>query len=192
MRVPVQWAKENLMAKKSDKKPTFSGSKRLSSDDISDVLHARMIERMQELSRGDDRYLTLDMYSGEFVQLPSIEEKRKPRAERDSPSAERIDVLIANLELIQTSLRTKTQQLLQELSGKEYDTLEAKREVVSKINRLLSAADARIECPNCGEPASLRCAVTGNAKDGAFQFEHHRPKTVHGAKTRFPEDLRLS
>lgn len=98
----------------------------------------------------------------------------------------------AHVEELQLKMRSRIEDILSSLGGQKFPSIKAKKAVATKINGLLNFAGARIECPKCGDPAIIRCYAVGNAKDGAFQFEHFEPiQTRHGGSVNFPGNLRV-
>ncbi len=85
-------------------------------------------------------------------------------------------------------LRERLQSFLEESEGTLFDTLDAKRQFTSTFNALLGRLGLRVECPTCGNPATLRAGMAGNAKAGVFRFEHvkARKTTHHHGRTRLP------
>jgi hypothetical protein len=77
---------------------------------------------------------------------------------------------------------------LRSLEGLKFPTLEENQKLVAAIHRLLDENGLRLQCPNCGEPAILRCLKAGNSPAGSFLFDHrvNGRRTMHGGKGDLP------
>lgn len=67
-------------------------------------------------------------------------------------------------------------------------SLDANREFASVLQRLLTAVGARLCCPSCGYPGTLRVRQ-GNTQTGAFEFRHGQRAAPHdtcGGQTTIP------
>lgn len=117
---------------------------------------------------------------------PINREKRQPPAEELT-----LDTLCHRVESMQVGLRSQIEAVLQGLSGREFDSLEAKKEVAERINWLLRSADAKLECPKCGDPVYLQASRSGGARNGAFRFSHGGGR-YHAGEVTFPENLQLA
>ncbi len=77
---------------------------------------------------------------------------------------------------------------LQQFRGWSFPTLADNQSLAKMIHQLLDSHGLRVECPECGNPAILRCLRAGNAKNGAFVFDHYLSsgRTFHGGPTTLP------
>ncbi|GMU82449.1 MAG: hypothetical protein AMXMBFR47_23200 [Planctomycetota bacterium] len=60
-----------------------------------------------------------------------------------------------------------------------------RRQFTLSLRDELNALELRVQCPKCSEPATLRFAPIGNAREGAFFFEHAM-KVYHAVSTTPP------
>lgn len=83
------------------------------------------------------------------------------------------------------------QQLLDQLSGHQFNDLTENKRVAAAIQELLAYLNRRILCPRpaCNKESSLVCNAAGGAKHGTFGLRHQRGKTrtVHTASTVLPQ-----
>lgn len=77
---------------------------------------------------------------------------------------------------------------LQKLEGQKFESLEENQKLAAAIHRLLEENGLRLQCPNCGEPAILRCLKAGNSPAGSFLFDHrvNGRRTMHGGRGGLP------
>ncbi len=89
---------------------------------------------------------------------------------------------------IQKQIRTHIEESLQQLEGRNFGSLQANQSIAKQVHALLDGKGLRVECPECGSAAILRCQKAGNAKTGAFMFDHYLDsgRTFHGGQTTFP------
>jgi hypothetical protein len=103
-----------------------------------------------------------------------------------------LDAVETQVSAHQEAVAYRIQVILDAHANAPFRSLEAKRQFAVRIQRLLNLCESRIECPKCGEPAALRCSVVGNAKQGAFLFEHTTPKrALHGGTANLPAGLKI-
>ena len=126
-----------------------------------------------------------------FMRRPDILVLAPPIGVTEKPSAsgpEQLERLTEEVDRVQMQLRARISEILTALSGQDFETLEAKQEIVAKINRLLSAAGTpKLVCPTCDEPGLLRAeAVTKNV-GGLFRFRHTTGKKGNHSSVRFPD-----
>lgn len=86
-------------------------------------------------------------------------------------------------------LRGEIEASLRDLAGQNFGTLRDNQQVVKQVHSLLESVALRVKCPECGEAAILRCQKAGNAKTGAFMYDHYLDsgRTFHGGQTTFPK-----
>jgi hypothetical protein len=77
---------------------------------------------------------------------------------------------------------------LARLEGRSFGSLAENQRFAAELQQLLNALGLRVQCPTCGQPARIRCASSGRAKSGAFQFNHAGGQKVtnHGGSTKLP------
>lgn len=78
---------------------------------------------------------------------------------------------------------------LQMFSGWNFGSLKDNQSFAREVHQLLESHGLRVQCPECGSPAILRCQNAGNSKTGVFLFDHYLDKgrTFHGGPTTVPE-----
>jgi len=94
----------------------------------------------------------------------------------------------ANLQLIrlqqqlnrlQRSIRLSIEGEFASLVGQSFQSLEANEAVTGMIQQLLDAHGLRVQCPECGHPAILRCSPRPGVAHGVFVLDH----TIEGRRT---------
>ncbi len=101
---------------------------------------------------------------------------------------EQLTQLTGDVESIQQQIRRTLEARLQQFSGWSFQSLAENQEFAKQIHQILDSHGLRVECPECGNPAILRCLRAGNAKHGAFVFDHYLDsgRTFHGGPTTVP------
>lgn len=96
--------------------------------------------------------------------------------------------LTSDVEAVQQQIRRTLEQRLQQFSGWSFTSLGENQEFAKLVHQLLEGHGLRVECLECGNPAILRCLRAGNAKHGAFVFDHYLDsgRTFHGGATTVP------
>lgn len=94
----------------------------------------------------------------------------------------------AGIELHQRAIQRGIEGTVRSLAGVNCGSFEANRALAKSVQELLAENGLRVACPECGEPAILRCQRAGNSKTGAFQFDHvlSGRRTFHGGSSSFP------
>ena len=150
-----------------------------------------MRELRDELSRqwSATSPVSLDR-SGRFIhQLPS-KTQAHPRA---SQSAEKSIATLVELASILDTTRSETirriELQLASLEGSRLDSLLANQWLAKSIHQLLDSHGFRVSCPECGEPAIMRCLAVGNSTSGSFVFDHYLAggRTFHGGRGAVPK-----
>ena len=92
------------------------------------------------------------------------------------------------VEEIQNRIRDQIEQTINLFAGQNFGSLAANQAVAKQVHSLLESKGLRVKCPECGAAAILRCQKAGNAKHGAFMFDHYLDsgRTFHGGQTVFP------
>ncbi|QDV67730.1 hypothetical protein Poly24_14340 [Rosistilla carotiformis] len=103
-------------------------------------------------------------------------------------ATDRLAELADQLTGLQQSMRHAIDQTLGQLRGASFGSLEANQQFARVIQELLDTHGLRVECPECGTPAILRCSKNPRARDGVFVFDHSLAgrRTFHGGYTTLP------
>lgn len=108
------------------------------------------------------------------------------------PSVERaneqLESLSGEVRELQQQIRQRFDQRLQHFEGWAFASLADKQVFAKRVQQLLEAHGLRVACCECGHPAILRAVAIGNAKHGAFVFDHYLDsgRTFHGGSTTVP------
>ncbi len=96
--------------------------------------------------------------------------------------------LTAELHAVQLQIKRTIEARLAQFQGWSFGSLAENQEFAKMLHQLLEACGMRVVCPECGHPAILRCLRVGNAKHGAFVFDHYLEtgRTFHGGPTTVP------
>ena len=106
-----------------------------------------------------------------------------------------IDKAVAQLEILTSDVRALQQQIRQRIEGRlqqfhgwAFSSLADKQAFAKLVQNMLESHGLRVECPECGHAAILRGLRVGNAKHGAFVFDHYLDsgRTFHGGSTAVP------
>ena len=94
----------------------------------------------------------------------------------------------AEIEAFKQAIMTSLEVTVSSFAGSNFGSLQNNRTFTRSVQELLDANGLRVECPECGAPAILRCQRAGNAKTGAFLYDHYLEtgRTFHGGPTTFP------
>ena len=89
---------------------------------------------------------------------------------------------------LQRTVRLEIEAELATLVGQSFGTLAATQTVVATIQELLEAHGLRVQCPECGHPAILRCSARPAVASGAFVLDHtiEGTRTFHGGYAALP------
>jgi hypothetical protein len=98
------------------------------------------------------------------------------------------DKLRRQLERQRRSMARLIDRWLIEFTDRTFETLVEKQKMVTELHEILDSHGFRLACPICGEPAILRCLVSGNSPSGSFVFDHYLAdgRTFHGGRTELP------
>ncbi|MFN3191347.1 MAG: hypothetical protein ACE361_12555 [Aureliella sp.] len=101
---------------------------------------------------------------------------------------EQVNELSSEVKTLQQQIVASIEKRLQHFRGWSFSTLRENQAFAKLIHRVLDSHGLRVECPECGNPAILRCLRAGNAKNGAFVFDHYLDsgRTFHGGGTTVP------
>lgn len=103
-------------------------------------------------------------------------------------AAEQIQQLAGDVQSIQQQILRTIETRLQQFHGWSFESLAENQAFAKMVHQILDSHGLRVECPECGSPAILRCLRAGNAKNGAFVFDHYLDsgRTFHGGPTTVP------
>ncbi len=103
-------------------------------------------------------------------------------------AVEQLNQLTGDVQSMQQQIRRTIEARLQKFHGWSFSSLLENQEFAKQVHQLLDSHGLRVECPECGNPAILRCLRAGNAKHGAFVFDHYLDsgRTFHGGPTTVP------
>ena len=98
----------------------------------------------------------------------------------------------AEIEGFKHAIQVSLEITLSSFAGWNFGSFGNNRTFTKNVQDLLDSNGLRVECPECGSPAILRCQAAGNAKTGVFVYDHYLEsgRTFHGGPTTFPR-LRL-
>ncbi len=99
-----------------------------------------------------------------------------------------IEQLGGDIESLHLQIRQRIEARLQYFHGWAFASLAENQAFAKMVHQLLESHGLRVVCPECGHPAILRCLRVGNAKHGAFVFDHYLDtgRTFHGGPTTVP------
>lgn len=101
---------------------------------------------------------------------------------------EQLDELSQELQELQQQIRQRIERRLQQFEGWLFASLADKQVFAKRVQKLLEGHGLRVACAECGHAAILRAVAIGNAKHGAFVFDHYLDsgRTFHGGSTAVP------
>lgn len=104
------------------------------------------------------------------------------------PALDQLGAAQVQIESLQDEIRITLEQRLAGLSGWNFGSLEQNQVFATRVQELLDRHGLRVQCPECGAPAIVRCQNTGNAKTGVFLYDHYLDagRTFHGGPTTWP------
>ena len=83
----------------------------------------------------------------------------------------------------------KIRQVLEEIAGADFASMEERREVADEINAVVKSIRRKVLCPTCGLPGRFRAVKAPRVETGLFRFDHG--DTTHSVGTTLPK-LRIS
>ncbi len=109
-------------------------------------------------------------------------------APRIDKAVEQVEKLTAEVHALQHQIMQRIEVRLQQFHGWAFGSLAENQAFAKLVHQMLESHGLRVECPECGHPAILRCLRVGNAKHGAFVFDHYLDtgRTFHGGPTTVP------
>lgn len=105
-----------------------------------------------------------------------------------SQATRELSSLVGQLQAFQTQIQRTIEMKLSQFQGWSFESLADNQEFARLVHHILDSHGLRVVCPECGHPAILRCLRAGNAKHGAFVYDHYLEsgRTFHGGPTTFP------
>ena len=104
------------------------------------------------------------------------------------PALTNLEATRSEIEAYKDAIRVSLEITLNSYSGWNFGSLRNNQTFTRQVHELLDANSLRVECPECGAPAILRCQSAGNSKTGVFLYDHYLTsgRTFHGGPTTFP------
>jgi hypothetical protein len=96
--------------------------------------------------------------------------------------------LVIDLQGMQQQILKTIESRLAQFHAWSFRSLAENQEFAKVVHQLLDSHGLRVQCPECGHPAILRCLRAGNSKNGVFVFDHYLDsgRTFHGGPTTVP------
>jgi hypothetical protein len=109
-------------------------------------------------------------------------------AARIDKAVEQVEKLTAEVHALQLQISQRIERRLQQFHGWSFASLAENQAFAKLVHQMLDSHGLRVACPECGHPAILRCLRVGNAKHGAFVFDHYLDtgRTFHGGPSTVP------
>ncbi len=109
-------------------------------------------------------------------------------AARIDKAVEQVERLTAEVHALQQQISQRIELRLQQFHGWAFASLAENQAFAKLVHQMLDSHGLRVVCPECGHPAILRCLRVGNAKHGAFVFDHYLDsgRTFHGGPSTVP------
>lgn len=109
-------------------------------------------------------------------------------AARIDKAVEQVQRLTAEVHALQQQISHRIELRLQQFHGWSFASLAENQAFAKLVHQMLDSHGLRVVCPECGHPAILRCLRVGNAKHGAFVFDHYLDtgRTFHGGPSTVP------
>lgn len=104
------------------------------------------------------------------------------------PALVNLEATRSEIDAFKDAIRRSLEVTLNNYAGMSFGSLRNNQAFTRAVHELLENYGLRIACPECGAPAILRCQPAGNAKTGAFLYDHYLEsgRTFHGGPTAFP------
>lgn len=96
--------------------------------------------------------------------------------------------LSSDILMLHQQIQKTIEARLAQFQGWTFGSLGENQEFAKMVHQILESHGLRVVCPECGNPAILRCLRAGNAKNGVFVFDHYLDsgRTFHGGPTTVP------
>jgi predicted RNA-binding Zn-ribbon protein involved in translation (DUF1610 family) len=94
----------------------------------------------------------------------------------------------AEIEAFKNAIQVSLEITLNSFAGSNFGSLQNNKTFTRTVQELLDSNGLRVECPECGSPAILRCQRAGNSRTGVFLYDHYleNGRTFHGGPSTFP------
>ncbi len=102
-----------------------------------------------------------------------------PKPSDSSTGLNQLADLQQKIHRLHRTVRLTIEAELVSLEGKSFGDLQANTEVVELLQAALESHGLRVQCPECGHPAILRCSPRPGVPTGAFVLDH----TIDGRRT---------
>jgi hypothetical protein len=104
------------------------------------------------------------------------------------PALINLEATRAEIEAFKQAITVSLEVTLNSFAGASFGSLQNNKTFARSVQDVLDGNGLRVECPECGAPAILRCQRAGNSKTGVFVYDHYldRGRTFHGGPTTFP------
>lgn len=104
------------------------------------------------------------------------------------PALVNLESTKAEIEAFKDAISRSLEVTLNSYSGMSFGSLRNNQTFTRNVHELLDGYGLRVECPECGSPAILRCQSAGNSKTGVFLYDHYLEsgRTFHGGPSTFP------
>jgi hypothetical protein len=145
-------------------------------------------ESKKKLSQAEKRlYLRVIQLFAERIYLGLKKRMMMPEPTLQR-AVEQMTDLQGQIQSLQSQMVRSIEQTLQQFQGWSFGSLRENQALAKLIHQMLDSHGLRVQCPECGNPAILRCLRAGNAKHGAFVFDHYLEtgRTFHGGPTTVP------
>ncbi len=103
-------------------------------------------------------------------------------------ATQQLEQIVTQAESLQQQIRATIETRLQQFHGWSFGSLDENQQFAKSVHQILDSYGLRVQCPECQNPAILRCLGAGNAKHGVFVFDHYLEsgRTFHGGPTTVP------
>ena len=104
------------------------------------------------------------------------------------PALTNLEATRTEIAAFKDAIRVSLEITLNNYAGWNFGSLRNNQTFTRSVHEMLESNSLRVECPECGAPAILRCQSAGNAKTGVFLYDHYLSsgRTFHGGPTTFP------
>lgn len=105
------------------------------------------------------------------------------------PALVNLEATKAEIEAFKQAISRSVEITLNSYTGMSFGSLRNNQTFTRTVHELLEGNGLRVECPECGAPAILRCQPAGNSKTGVFLYDHYleNGRTFHGGPSTFPQ-----
>ena len=104
------------------------------------------------------------------------------------PALVNLNAAKAEIEAFKDAICRSLEVTINSYAGMSFGSLRNNQAFTKSVHELLDGNGLRVECPECGAPAILRCQSAGNSKTGVFLYDHYLAsgRTFHGGPSTFP------